>query len=168
MSFDLKRHAPPGIDLAAEQQVFLLGMIGALVWSGMFPVRYGQGWSDLWYWSGDVRVLRPDAVIAPFGQLMDNALLGFGILAAALVLLILRHYAYYRQGSRADYLMRRLPRRNLWHKQCLTLPLAGIAICMMTALLLLGIYALIYYRVTPAQCLPPNARMWGTTMIGGI
>ena len=168
MKSDLKRCAPPGIDLAAEQQAFLLGFIGALAWSGMFLLRYGESWQSLWIVSGEVRVLRTDAVIAPFGELLGSALAGFGILAAALVLLILRHYAYYRQGARADYLMRRLPRRNLWHKQCLTLPLAGVGLCLACALLLLGLYALIYYRVTPAQCLPPNTRLWGISMMGGI
>ena len=79
-----------------------------------------------------------------------------------LVLLAAYHYAYHRQGSKSIYLMRRLPSKLELHRRCLTLPIAGILIALLTAFLLLLIYYAVYMNVTPAECLMPGQwqKLW--------
>ena len=63
-------------------------------------------------------------------------------------------YFYHYEGSRSIYTMKRLPNPwELW-RRCLAVPLCTIVLCAVLALLLLGIYYLVYLHCTPAGCLP--------------
>jgi len=63
------------------------------------------------------------------------------------------NYASHRMGSRSDYLMRRLPDRWEWHRRCLTVPLAAVALSALLVLALLVIFFLVYQYRTPYQWL---------------
>lgn len=158
MTFDLSRYAPPGWDLRREKQIFGYGMIlAAFAGLVVFLARFCDALDRL-YWTQRVdgeweRTLRPGAVMADYKEVLGGALLGFGILALCLAAFIPLHYAYHHQGSKSIYLMRRLPDRWERHRRCWTLPLLGIAACLLAAFLLLAACYAIYMLATPEECL---------------
>ena len=166
MSFDLERHAPPGFPVQRERRFFLLCYGLSLVWSaGGWLLRYTSARNALYQYIGRTKILAPGALMAPFGELLHRSFTGFALLAFVLAGAVLVHYSYYYKDAKPIYLMRRLPDRGLLHRQCWTLPLLGLALCAVTVLVLLGLYALIYHVFTPAECLP--ATVWGLTILGG-
>lgn len=164
MKLDIVRYAPPGIDLRQEKGFFITGLIGATLYSLVFLLRYYQARTNLYEWQGGKRVLIPDYPMVDFAQLIDKALVGFLALSLCMLALIVYHYAYYHRGSKSIYLMRRLPDSTLLHRQCLTLPLGAIALCLISAALLLLIYYVIYMAFTPEICLTPGQwqKIWGS------
>ena len=100
-----------------------------------------------------------------------EVIIGFAllyILALCLVGAIFLHYSWHWMGGRSIYRMRLLPhRRELW-RRVLTIPLAGLAACVILWGLLLLLCALYYRFATPEGHLPINC--WGTlpfTWMGG-
>lgn len=153
MKLDLTRYAPPGIYLRQETRLYATGMVCAALYSLGFLLRYGNAYEQLYSTRAGVRMLIPGRVMEDFVVLLGRGLAGFLVLGLGMMALIGYHYAYYRQGSKSIYLMRRLPDGGLLHRQCLTLPLAGIALCLISALLLLIFYYFLYITVTPEACL---------------
>lgn len=155
---DLSRHAPPGIDLEPEKWVFGIGTVAALFYSFGFFSRYQTAVNALYRRVGGVgsseRVLIEGAVMPRFSSLLGDFWLGFAILAACMLGMIIYHYAYHRQGSRSIYLMKRLPNRWELHRRCLTIPVAAALICALSVLLLTAVYFAVYMLATPSQCLP--------------
>ena len=99
--------------------------------------------------------LLPGAVMAPFYQTLSNNSWGAGI-SLLMIPLALWHYFYHYQDSRSIYLMRRLPdRRELW-RRCLTIPLLGLAACILLYGGNLFIFYAIYESFIPPQCLQPG------------
>jgi len=160
--FQLDRYAPPGINLHGEKTFFIAGMLLSTLYSVTFLSRFGRYKDDLYHRVRGENVLIPGAVMQDFDFLLDKALWGFFLLCFCLVLLAAYHYAYHRQGSKSIYLMRRLPSKLELHRRCLTLPIAGILIALLTAFLLLLIYYAVYMNVTPAECLMPGQwqKLW--------
>jgi len=153
MKLDLSHHAPLGINLQREQRFFTTGIICSIFYSLIFLPRYQQAHSMLYHWKGDKCVLIPGAIIEDFGVLLENALVGFLILALCMLALIVYHYAYHYQGSKSIYLMKRLPNRWEMHRRCITLPLLAALICLIAAIAFLLIYFGIYMVFTPKECL---------------
>ena len=107
-----------------------------------------------------VRTLIDGAMIAPFPTLLDGVSLFLVLVALCLVGAIFLHYSWHWMGGRNIYRMRLLPhRRELW-RRVLTIPLAGLAACVILWGLLLLLCALTYRYGTPDGHLPPNC--WGS------
>jgi hypothetical protein len=153
MKLNLTRYAPPGINLSQEKRFFVTGMVCATLYSFGFLFRYNNARSNLYRWQAGKRVLIPNIIIEDFAVLLDKALMGFLVLGLCMLALIAYHYAYYHQGSKSIYLMRRLPNGSHLHRQCLTLPIAALGICLISAVLLLFLYYFIYMVFTPDSCL---------------
>lgn len=164
-----KLSVPPGIDAIQEWTWLRAGLLGSvLVGLGPFIMRFEGARNDLFERkmvpgadTGKLearKFLRTDAVMTEFSDLMQGLFFGFVLLAVCLLGLLLWHYMTYRQGSMSIYLMRRLPDRTLIHRQCWTVPLLGLFLCAVTALLLLGCCHLIYLYRTPEVCLPAGYR----------
>ena len=149
------RLAPPGVNLNHERTIFGLGGLAAIlyaaaVWFG----HYGDARDELYQQLGRQKILIPGAQIAPFRDLLGTALAGFAVAVIMMLGMVVWNYQSYRQGSMSIYLMRRLPDKNLIHRQCWTYPVLGMALYVLTALVLLGIFYLVYRFATPAECLP--------------
>lgn len=160
MKSNHSRWIPPGLSFASERHLFLVALsISSLLSAILFYVQYSQAWQTLFTRTYNrPRTILPDAMMPDFRLLLPHVLDSLLLLMLLMPVLAVLHYLYYRRGSMSIYLMRRLPDRKLLHQQCLTLPLLGLALCILAALLLLAIYFLIYLYVTPAQCLPPVYR----------
>lgn len=153
---DFNRYVPPGVNGNREAKIFFTGLAVAALFSLFFFAHYTLAAREL-YVSTESAVLKPGAVMAPFSALMQRVLLGFPVVALATAALVGVHYAsHWQGGSRSIYLMRRLPDRWELPRRCLTLPLAGVVLCLLTAAALCLLYFWFYCIVTPAGCLPPE------------
>lgn len=156
---DLSRYAPPGTNIRQEIKVFCVGLFCAACCAVLvYGIALCQAYADLFepFYSGVERVLRPDAVMLPFDDvLLHRGLWLFYLLAlCALANAVLLHLSYYTGGSKSIYLMRRLPQRWELVRRAITLPLLGAAICLLSALALRLLFLGVYYLITPPQCLP--------------
>lgn len=96
------------------------------------------------------------AVMAPFSQVVAPALVPFWGAIAVMLGVVAYHYGYFIRESRSIYLMARLPSRWERHRRAWTLPILGILLCLLAALLFTLLCYAVYLDRTPAQCLPPQ------------
>lgn len=153
---ELHRYAPVGMRLNTELWAFFLGLVIAVLFSLCFFVELGSAYNQLFQRLGDQRVLIPGAVMPDFDTLSLPWFVPFGILTAITLSFIFPHYGCHHQGSKSIYLMRRLADPWELHRRCLTLPLAGVGVCLLLAFMLLLLYFAVYLGVTPEECLTPN------------
>ena len=151
--------APPGFPVNLEWQVFGLGEVLAFAVSLRFVIRLDRAVQELYRFrrlpNGEVqKFLLPGARMPFFSDLLAGTMVGFVVLALCCIALPALHYAHYYTGSKSIYLMRRLPDRGLLHRQCWTLPLFLLGLCVLTAAVLVLLYYLLYRFRTPAGCLP--------------
>ncbi len=155
---DLSPWAPPGLNLKPELRLFTIGLEGGVLYACGFLYRCGEARLDLYTrLNGTITsTLIPGAVMPDFSYLLGHYWAGLGVLALCMLGLMAYHYLYHRQGSKSIYLMRRLPSRWELHRRCLTLPLLAMALCLLTAFLLLLLFYGIYLFLTPPECLTPH------------
>ena len=136
--------------------------LSTLTAMGLFMSRFTPALDDLYQRAyGQEPVLIPGKLVPPYPQVLGNALLGFGLVALCLILLPIGHFLWHRWGSRSDYLMRRLPRRQELAKRCVTGSALLLVITALTGLVMFGLLFLWYQAATPAGHLPPD--MWART-----
>ena len=161
MKWNPTRDLPPGLSLQKELNGLRLGLLATAGLSlFLFVTHYLSARSNLFShpYNSSKAMLIPGAMMVPLEELLQGVFLPFLLCLAILPIWIANHYCYYHQASKSIYLMRRLPDRTLLHRQCLTLPLLGLVLYLVSALLLFGLYVLIYRFATPAPCLP--ATIW--------
>ncbi len=156
----LDTYFPPGYDGETEIKRLLATYLAAIIYSFRFFVSYYEAYNDLFYYEWNQleetakKVLRPGAVIAPFGEIAGSSFLMFAGLAIVLMVTGIQHYHYYTKGSNSLYLVRRLPDRWYVFKTCF----GGIVLEVIAALVVIGIllslYYCVYLFVTPDVCLP--------------
>ena len=147
----LERLLPPGMDPKTLCGTFIAGAVISTLGSLSFWLRYTTALYSLYETVGgrSQRIegaMMPDFIALLGDASLENALACFVILACIMPFFMIYHYIYHRQGARSDYLMRRLPRRGVWHARCLTLPLlAGAAALVLGFVVLMldfGLYML--------------------------
>ena len=153
---DWKKFDPPGMDGSKEQGFYMIGVIASLVYSLGYFGLYWDAYRRLFQKEGDTKVIRPERAMEPFWALVDKHLMGYLIVGLCLFVTVWMRYSYYRQGSRSDYLMRRLPDAQLYHRTCWVRPLVRMGLCALAALVTLLVYFLVYVVMTPDVCLPWN------------
>ena len=163
---NLARYGPPGYNIEKEKNFFLAGIACAAIFSFGFPLRLADAVYDLYEYRAGQRVLRDGAIMPDCRELLGLSLVGFVVLAIAMMSFVFFHYSYHREGSRPDYLMRRLPDGFEYHRRCWTLPLAAAALSICSGVILLIIYYLIYLTATPDKCLAPG--QWSGLWRGGF
>ena len=151
----LSRYAPAGFPIHQEIRIFLITLGVSTLYSFGFLKRYLEARAELFETTvtGE-KILLISAKMPRMTSLIHDAFLGFiliGILAAAG---IFYHYLFHKQGSKSIYLMKRLPNRLELHKRCIALPVLGMAVSLIAALLLFLLYYGIYQIFTPSMCLP--------------
>ncbi len=175
----LSRRVPPGLDWEKEFSwvrgalictavfgtlVFVISCINAV--SGLYEYKWEVTTGDAYTAAG--RVLKEGAVMPAINVLLEHTRIGYALVGLLLVILLVSHYRYYRQGSMSIYVMRRLPDKGEYHRRNLTFPLIlvglALAVMMVTALVHYGLYLLF----TPKGCLPNGHWMsFWLWMIGG-
>ena len=144
------------MDGTREQGFYMLGIIASLTYSLGYFGLYWDAYRRLFQKVGNVKVIRPERAMEPFWDLVGKHLIGYLIVALCLFVAVWMRYAYYRQGSRSDYLMRRLPDAQMYHRTCWVRPLVRMGLCGLAALVTLLVYFLVYVGMTPDVCLPWN------------
>jgi hypothetical protein len=149
-------YAPLGVDYKRELKWTAYGLAAAFVYSLSFFIAYSKWYELLYTWDGTIKVLRPDAVMPDFMEILESSLVGFVIVAVCMLAMLIYHYAFHYQGSRSIYLMKRLPNRfELW-RRCAALPAAAAICSLLVALVLLFVYFGLYMAITPKACLTPQ------------
>ena len=156
MKIDLTKYDPPGMDTGKEQGFFITGMVLSLFYSIPYLDAYWDEYQSCFDRVGDTRVVDPRITIEPFFEILDKYLMGYFILAACMFVAVAIRYAYYRQGSKSIYLMRRLPDERFLHYTCWLQPMVRAGLSLLAALVSLAVFYGIYVFVTPAACLPWN------------
>lgn len=135
--------------------------LSALTALSLFAYQFGKALDSLYYGTRPYRQLAPGTMVPPYPQVLGSALLGFGLVALCLILMPIGHFLWHRWGSRSDYLMRRLPRRQELAKRCIAGPALLLVITILTGLVLFGLFFIWYQAATPAGHLPPD--VWAVT-----
>ena len=121
--------------------------------------KYYEAYDDLFVWRteygiGIEKVVRQGARIVPFEEIISYNFMMLWLVLFLLIITAVKHYLYYRHGSKSIYLVRRLPDRRYVWKTCVLGPLIGMGITLVVIGVLRLVYWLIYIGVTPAECLP--------------
>ena len=142
---------PPGYDASVEVGWLALGGVIAFIYS--LCVFAGELGKQL-RWLDRVEKQPVPWMMPYYEEILGTALWGFVILAILALLLIPVHGAYWYQGSRSIYLMRRLPQRGELLRRTAGLPLLLAAAALAAALLLLLLHYAIYCGCVPAERQP--------------
>lgn len=159
-SFDPKRHLPPGWDWENLRAGLAWGHGASLVSLLFFLGKYFDSLDSLYALIQQpdgtmLKQLYPGRTVDPFFQLLwGTPLLGLWIFLAVMAVQVLRHYRCHTQGSRADYLMRRLPDPWEYHRRCWAVPLLASLAELSLFAAGSGLCWLLWYFATPAGCLP--------------
>lgn len=143
----LGRLVPPGISAGREMVAMAGGLLLAAMLSLRAPLETALRFREL------TELYRLGIPVEPdWGQAhILRAMTGFPVLILLLAGLAVWHLVYFRLGSRADYLMRRLPDRLELARRCAALPLAGIgAALVISALIYLACRAYDMHRLNLA------------------
>jgi len=165
MSRFLKRSFPPGFSYKPELKAasFALGCSAFICFIGFFT-DYSALRRFLYIRIGTDIILDESRVMEDFVYILGGRLNVLLILAALIpIIAAVSHYAYYHNGSKSIYLMRRLPNRFELHRQCLLMPLIYALVFVLAAAAMLLICYAIYMGLTPEACLTPNQwrKIWG-------
>ena len=164
----VRRLSPPGYDASVELGWLAMGGILALVFClSVFFGNLHEGLEGLkvaeQYGLGGFPREMP-----LFADVLDNGLLGFLLVAVAALLLIPVHGAYWYQGSRSIYLMRRLPQKKELWLRTLALPLLAALAMAILAAVLVPLLWMAYCIATPAGKMPDGqwTAFWAAWMGG--
>ncbi len=146
---------PPGINIAREVRTLIGGAVIAFLYSLGFFFRYSDAYHELFDYVGGKRVLLEGAQMRSFGALWGNSHYGFYILALLSLAFIIYHYAYFYQGSKSIYLMKRLPNRLERHYRCITLPVLYAIASVLLSVAVMLLYLAFYLIFTPKGCISP-------------
>lgn len=149
MKFKMDRYFPAGYDPSTEWKWALAGWILSIFWSMRFLINYADTIRTMHL--AEEQGKRTSFVLMTFPRCIENCFIGFTIVIAFLLLVIVFHYRWHYNGSRSIYLMRRLPDRFELARRCLAFPVAAIIICLLTMVLLYFIYRTIYIYCTPER-----------------
>ena len=152
----ITRFSPPGSECKSEIRLYIVGSIISFTASLMFFASYASERSKLYDYDRFLKkyILNETATMTDFNEIMGGYLLGFALLALAMLTFVIFRYSYYRQGSKSIYLMKRLPNRAEIHKRAIPLPLLASFSCLVYAFALRLIYFVFYLILTPNKCLP--------------
>ncbi len=117
----LKLPVPPGRDSGMQLTNTALALGAVFLWSLGAPLDMHRSWQAV------VRAaeLGTRYTEPTLSGTLGTALYGFAGVALGMAVLAIRNYLSLREGSRADYLARRLPNRWERHIWCLAVPIVG-------------------------------------------
>lgn len=154
MKIDLQRYLPLGSRPSDEIAWLILGLGGCTLCSTSFLLNFTKALNGLYIIQLDQKILRPDASMPPFSQLLGRWFsAGFALYLLFMAALVIYHYQLHHSGSKSIYLMKRLG--NPWelHRRCWTFPLMGAVLGLLLLAALLWGYYRLYLNTTPSQFL---------------
>ena len=151
----LKKYYPPGYDYEKEWISIILCFVAGLIFSmALFFPKLTETMKQLYsYWYGE-RVLIEGVIVKPFITLMKGQLVCFAPMFIFLLIIMFYHYAYYYQGAKSIYVMRRLSSKKYIIKSCVMGTGVGMGIGLAAILVLWILYYLIYRLAIPSECMP--------------
>lgn len=145
---DLKKYAPPGLELNAWKQFTGIGMFGCGALS-FYSFISGLLQARVKLFDPVTGALTGKFSGWDFGAVLGDAMLLFLLAAAAMVGFLIRYYIYFFEGSKSIYTMARV--RSVWelHVRCWTLPVLGAAALLLCRVVLTVVFFLIFLLATP-------------------
>ena len=166
MKKKLRNLVPPWTDGVAHLQICLVALIGpSLISLGIFHAELQETLNILCVWQDATqRVFPPGRMMHDFVTLLHGVWPLFWVpLVTAVILGVVNRHGF-SQGSKAVYLMRRLPDRWEYPRRCFALPLLTLLLGMaLTVLVLLACWGL-YTHFTPEYAIPSN--QWEKLLTG--
>ena len=155
MSERLKKYYPPGFDYEREWISIILCFVVGTIFSMLlfFPELTGtiRRLYDSWHHE---RILIEGVIAKPFISLMTGQPVCFAPMFIFLLIMMFYHYAYYYQGAKSIYVMRRLSSKKYIIKSCVMGTGVGMGIGLAAILVLWILYYLIYRLAIPSECMP--------------
>lgn len=166
MKKKLRDLVPPWTDGVAHLQICLVALTGpSLISLGIFHAELQETLNILCVWQDATqRIFPPGRMMHDFVTLLHGVWPLFWVpLVTAVILGVVNRHGF-SQGSKAVYLMRRLPDRWEYPRRCFALPLLTLLLGMaLTVLVLLACWGL-YTHFTPEYAIPPN--QWEKLLAG--
>ena len=151
----IQKNTPPGTDVWLLPRYLVVGVTVAVVYSFSFWHRFFERYFQLFVREGNVTVLS-GLKMTDFHELYHGSMLAFFTFMLLCAAFVIYFYAYYRQGSKSIYLMRRLPKKFEMHRRAFLIPLIMCAIFFALAVIITFIYFGLYMLITPNECLYPD------------
>ena len=152
----LARFAPPGDDLRTAFIAYVLALLLFVGFWGRGCVSGDrQALRELYEFRYGALVLRNGVVMASLNSLIRHRLSGFWVYLLVCGFNAAANYASFSRQSKSIYVMKRLPSAKELHVRCLTIPAVACAVGFLVSLILLAIFAAVYYHGVPARCMPP-------------
>lgn len=141
---------PPGTDGQKAFRLFLgLGIAGFCYSSMHYFLSLAAAISKLYHVVNRERVLIPEMMMPSFGQVIRGSFFWILPLLVYALAYALGNYVSFFRESRSIYVMKRLPDRTETFRRCTAIPLFGIGLAGLGALLLLSIFCLLYRHLPP-------------------
>lgn len=155
MSERLKKYYPPGYDYAKEWgSIILCFVIGTIFSMALFFIELTNVMNWLYDTVLGERTLMEGAIAQPFMELMEGQPVCFAPMFIFILIMMFYHYAYYYQGTKSIYVMRRLSSKKYIIKSCVMGTGVGMGIGLAAILVLWILYYLIYRLAIPSECMP--------------
>ena len=155
MNEKLKKYYPPGYDYAKEWgSIILCFVIGTIFSMALFFIELTNVMNWLYDTVLGERTLMKGAIAQPFIELMEGQLVCFAPLFIFILIMMFYHYAYYYQGTKSIYVIRRLSSKKYVIKSCIEGTCAGVVIGLAGIWILWILYYLIYQLAIPSECMP--------------
>ena len=149
-------HLPIGYSREHESNILALTITAAMIISTVsFLISYVPARADLFKtaYNGS-RYMISGAIMEDFVDVLGSIPSIF--LTFALICLIAQtysHYAHHKNGSNAIYTMKRLADERELARRCVTLPLIEAAIILVSAVVMIAVFYIIYMLATPDECI---------------
>lgn len=168
---DYARLCPPDAAPGAYRSAHVFAVGGVAGFTALILLlRICSARSILYRTRGSRRELIDGATAPDYGGLVAGdgfigtfpLLLLTGLLLLGLALVCVKNYRDLSQGSRAIWLMRRLPDRWELPRRCCGLPLLGMAAALVLFLIVVLVFYFVYLWLIPEPCRAPDQwhRLW--------
>ena len=167
---DYARLCPPDATPWSYRNAHVFAVAGVAGFTALILLmRICTARSALYWTRGSKRELMDGATAPDYGALIaGDGVGGFplplltGLLLLGLLFVCVKNYLDLSQGSRAIWLMRRLPDRWELPRRCCGLPLLGMAAALVLLLIVVLLFYLVYLWLIPEACRAPDQwhRLW--------
>ena len=147
------RLCPPDATPGAYRNAHVFAVAGVASFTALILLlRICSARSSLYWTRGSKRELMDGATAPDYG----------GLVLLGLLFVCVKNYLDLSQGSRAIWLMRRLPDRWELPRRCCGLPLLGMAAALVLFLIVVLLFYFVYLWLIPEACRAPDQwhRLW--------
>lgn len=153
------RRLPVGYSANKELKAFLLCLVCGILPGLGYTTRYWDAHTKLYTYvsAAKTRVLIRGAVMPDFISLLGDCMNSFLIMApACLIIQVISHYRYHRQGANTFYTMKRLPDYSEYTRRCWSMAVLETIAILLAMVIMFFIHFITYILCTPDVCLTPG------------